>query len=126
MSEAVIRAQEMITHRFSMTVQPLYIVAAVIHWSRAMAKITVKMFATVREAAGTDSITLEAEDVSEALSCLRQKLGPSVKKLIDGLDRDPDRIVILVNGRNPGLSRALSLKLSDGDEVALFPPVSGG
>jgi len=91
-----------------------------------MAKVTVRMFATVREAAGTDSIDLEAESVSEALECLSQKLGHTVKKLLDGLVSDPESIVVLINGKNPGHSRALSQKLSDGDEIALFPPVSGG
>lgn len=84
------------------------------------------MFATVREAAGTDTIMLQAENVSEALDRLGKELGPSFKKLLDGLASDPERIVVLVNGKNPGHSRVLSQRLSDGDEIALFPPVSGG
>jgi molybdopterin synthase sulfur carrier subunit len=91
-----------------------------------MAKVTVRMFATVREAAGTDSVKLEAESVSEALDLLSQKLRPPVKKLLAGFASDPEKIVILINGKNPGYSRALSQRLSDGDEIALFPPVSGG
>jgi molybdopterin synthase sulfur carrier subunit len=106
--------------------QTHYILAVAIDRSRAMAKVTVRMFATVREASGTDSIELEAESVSEALSILGRKLGPLVKKLLAGFDSEPEKIVILINGKNPGYSRALSRILSDGDEIALFPPVSGG
>ncbi len=97
-----------------------------IHSSRAMAKVTVKMFATVREAAGTDTVKLDAKNVLEVLHRLGETLGPSFRCLMDQIVSDPDKIVILVNGRNPGHSRALLQKLSDGDEVALFPPVSGG
>jgi molybdopterin synthase sulfur carrier subunit len=91
-----------------------------------MAKVTVKMFATVREAAGRDIVMLDAKDVSDVLKRLGETQGPSFRLLLGELASDPDKIVILINGRNPGHSRALTQKLSDGDEVALFPPVSGG
>jgi len=91
-----------------------------------MAKVTVRMFATVREAAGTDTVNLEAESVAEALERVSQRFGRSVKRLLDGLASDPESIVVLINGKNPGHSRALAQRLSDGDEIALFPPVSGG
>jgi molybdopterin synthase sulfur carrier subunit len=35
-------------------------------------------------------------------------------------------ITILVNGKNIREIEALATLLSDGDEVAIFPPVSGG
>jgi molybdopterin synthase sulfur carrier subunit len=35
-------------------------------------------------------------------------------------------ITILVNGKNIREMEALATILSDGDEVAIFPPVSGG
>jgi molybdopterin synthase sulfur carrier subunit len=91
-----------------------------------MAKVTVRMFATVRDAAGTDEVKVDGKDVSEVLRILGQRFGPSFKRLLEGLSSDPDKLVILVNGRNPGSTRAVSQKLTDGDEVALFPPVSGG
>lgn len=92
----------------------------------AMARVKVKLFATVREAAGTASVCLEAEDASEILDLLKERFGLSISRLLEDLDSDPDRIVILINGRNPGRVRSLSKRLSDGDEVAIFPPVSGG
>ena len=91
-----------------------------------MAKVTVKMFATVREAAGMDIVKIDAKDVSEVIVRLGETLGPSFRHLMNDLASDPDKIVILINGRNPGHSHALTQRLSDGDEVALFPPVSGG
>lgn len=91
-----------------------------------MAKVTVKMFATVSEAAGIDIIKLEAKDVSDILKRLGETQGPAFRRLLNELASDPDKIVILINGRNPGYPRAIVQTLSDGDEVALFPPVSGG
>lgn len=91
-----------------------------------MARVTVKLFATIREAAGTDSVRVEAENSSEILDLLKAMFGSRLSRLLDNLDSDPDRIVILINGRNPGRPLALSQRLSDGDEVAIFPPVSGG
>jgi molybdopterin synthase sulfur carrier subunit len=94
--------------------------------SGSMARVIVKMFATVREAAGTDSVQVEAENVLELLETLKSMFGVRFSRTVSDLGSDQDRIVILINGRNPGRALALSRDLSEGDEVAIFPPVSGG
>lgn len=91
-----------------------------------MARVIVKMFATVREAAGTDSVQAEAGNVLELLEILKSMFGVRFSRTVSDPGSDPDRIVILINGRNPGRASVLSHTLSDGDEVAIFPPVSGG
>lgn len=50
--------------------------------------------------------------------------GATVASLLDalGLDQDPQHLMILVNRRQVDLDHVLS----DGDEVHLFPPLSGG
>jgi molybdopterin synthase sulfur carrier subunit len=94
--------------------------------AKKMARVTVKMFATVREAAGASSVQLEVKDTAELLAVLKETYGPHLSEIIDGYLSDPDRLVLLINGRNPGRSLVLSEDLSSGDEVAIFPPVSGG
>jgi MoaD family protein len=91
-----------------------------------MARISVKMFATVREAAGTSECVLEADDLSDLVSKLRGNLGPALSKILDRLDSDPEGLVILVNGINVKRRNLTIVRLHDGDDVAIFPPVSGG
>jgi molybdopterin converting factor small subunit len=57
---------------------------------------------------------------------LESRLGRSFSKLVreEGIGRE--RPVILLNGHNIGPDFDSSLKLDDGDEVAIFPPVAGG
>jgi MoaD family protein len=91
-----------------------------------MARISVKMFATVREAAGTSECVFEADDLADLVSKLRSNLGPALSKILDQLDSDPEGLVILVNGLNVERRNRTIVKLRDGDDVAVFPPVSGG
>jgi len=91
-----------------------------------MARVSVKMFATVREAAGTPSARLEAQDIEDLLEKLGKCFGHKLSRLLDESDSDPERLVMLLNGRNIARSRPNPVKLTDGDEVAIFPPVSGG
>ena len=91
-----------------------------------MPRISVKMFATVREAAGTSECVLEADDLADLISKLRRSLGPALSKIFDQLDSDPEGLVILVNGINVERRNLTIVRLRDGDDVAIFPPVSGG
>jgi MoaD family protein len=91
-----------------------------------MARVSVKMFATVREAAGTSECVLEAADLGELVSKLGRSLGPALSKLLSQLDSDPEGLVILINGLNVDRGSRTKMKLRDGDDVAVFPPVSGG
>ena len=80
-------------------------------------RINVKLFAVLREQVGAGQIDLELDDgatVDAAVEQLGQRL-PSIRALLP-------RVAFAVNRAYVKPDE----KLSDGDELALIPPVSGG
>jgi len=79
-------------------------------------RVTVRLFARVREAAGTDMVDLDlgTGSVGEIRSALADRIPP-----IAGLIA---RSALAVNGEYA----PDDLPVSAADEVALIPPVSGG
>ncbi len=80
--------------------------------------VTVRLFAMLRERAGSDSIEVELADgatVAEALAKLAER--PELGELLERM-----QVTMAVNRdyADPGTS------LTAGDELALVPPVSGG
>jgi molybdopterin converting factor subunit 1 len=80
-------------------------------------KVRIKLFASLREAAGCSETVWAFPDCSTVQTLLRHlsKQHPSLGKL-------SDHAWIAVNQRYASMDTLLE----DGDEVALFPPVSGG
>ncbi len=82
-------------------------------------KVSIKYFASIREALGTGSETLETS--APTLAALREEL----------LARGGAYAHVLARGRavRMAINQALtdeSAPLQDGAEVAFFPPVTGG
>lgn len=80
-------------------------------------RVRVKLFAIIRERAGTDQLTLDLPQgatVSSAVSVLRERF-PAVA---DFLSRSAFAV-------NQSYVKAETV-LNDGDELAVIPPVSGG
>ena len=80
-------------------------------------QITVKLFALMRETAGTDTISLELPErttIIQALTVL-QCQHPSLAPYLDN-----SRIALQMEFVSPETT------LQAGDELALIPPVSGG
>ncbi len=80
-------------------------------------KVKVKLFALYRERAGTNELWLDLPDgasVQDALNTLAQRF-PSLEELLG-------RAFFALNKRYVKLQDPLK----DGDELAVFPPVSGG
>lgn len=73
------------------------------------------LFAAAREAAGARQVELTAATVGEVLDQARARFGPAFAAVLEGSR-------VWVNGE----PCELSTPLSDGDEVAVLPPVSGG
>ena len=79
-------------------------------------RIRTLLFATYRDMAGSDALEVElapGATASDLVAALRSR---------PGLDRLPPEPALAVNEVYAPLSTALS----DGDEVALLPPVAGG
>lgn len=79
-------------------------------------RIRTLFFATYRELAGTDELAVELPPGATAADLVRRLRGTG------DLHRLPSEPVLAVNQ----VYAPLSAPLSDGDEVALLPPVAGG
>ena len=91
-------------------------------------KIRVKTFAQIKDILGADSF-LECHNgisMRELLKALRERAGKSDDQLFS---RDGDlhsNLVLMLNGARIYEEDIDSLKLSEGDEITLLSPVSGG
>lgn len=80
-------------------------------------KVRVRLFASFREAVGSGTLAWDAPEgatVAEVVAALRERypgLGPAAEKALLAVNQE------YVGG---------DLRLHDGDELALIPPVSGG
>jgi sulfur-carrier protein len=91
-------------------------------------KIRVKTFAQLKDILGADS-SLEYPDgtsMKELLKSLRQKAGESENQLFSREGELHSHLVLMMNGTRIYAEDIGSIKLSEGDEITLFSPVSGG
>jgi molybdopterin converting factor small subunit len=76
---------------------------------------TLRLFASAREAAGCGSDTFPEKSVEDLLAAAVLRYGPSFAEVLTTCR-------VWLNGEEVGRDAALS----DSDEVAVLPPVSGG
>jgi molybdopterin converting factor small subunit len=97
-----------------------------------MMKIKVKGYLTFRRILEQNSIQeFKDKDVSlfDLLQHLSHKLGDDFSAMIFEPNRTDisSSVAILINGIHyTHLPERLDIKLQDGDEVAIFPPIAGG
>jgi molybdopterin synthase sulfur carrier subunit len=90
-----------------------------------MPRIRVKLFANFREFAGTKELVVEGSTAIEVIELLCKKL-PGFDKLIFRNGELQPYINIFLNGNDILKSGGLNTVLQNYDELAIFPPVSGG
>jgi molybdopterin converting factor subunit 1 len=83
-------------------------------------RITVRYFALLRERAGRETDEVSWDDARPTLARFCEHLAAAAPALADLLR---DRPLLCAVNREYAGAEAL---LKDGDEVALFPPVTGG
>jgi len=94
-----------------------------------MALITVRFYSLWRSRLGTDSATLQADNIDDALAQLEEKFGSRLREKLeaDGIHLDgkiQDYSLILLNGI--ALRNLKSTALKEGDVLHIFPPAIGG
>jgi molybdopterin converting factor small subunit len=82
-----------------------------------VATVTLRLFASAREAARRTTDTVEATSLGEALGIARVRYGADFAAVLDNAR-------VWINGDEPPAGDATML--SEGDELAVLPPVSGG
>jgi molybdopterin converting factor small subunit len=94
-----------------------------------MASIVVKFYSLWRFYLGLDNVTLQVDNLSEALAQVEKRFGTHLREQLraDGVQVDgkiQDYSLILLNGTSLRNLKQTSLK--EGDTVQIFPPATGG
>ena len=96
-------------------------------------RISVRYFTVLREIVGKKEETLEFPKSQKAtmnsvLKCLNTKYGKEFDEYVyDPKTREVKGVLqFLVNGRTLSGTKPMESPLSDGDVIAILPPVSGG
>ena len=88
-----------------------------------------KLFADLAEIAGGKEVAVDADPgdtVGAALAALLDEHPDLADRVYDEDGDLRESINVLRNGTNVRAEAGLDTQLDDGDELALFPPVSGG
>lgn len=91
-------------------------------------RLTLKFFATFREAVGSKTIEREFEDeatVGAILAALESEFEGLSGRLLDDGDLKP-QINVLLEGREVLHMDGVDTVATDGDTLSIFPPVAGG
>ena len=90
-----------------------------------MPQIKVRFFANFREFTKTSELGIEGDTVGEILETICNKF-PGLDRILFSNGKLQPYVNIFLNGENVPGPDGLDKSLHQGDEIAIFPPVSGG
>lgn len=90
-----------------------------------MPNTRVKFFANFREFTGTKELEMDGTTVIGIIKDLCRKFPGFEELIFDGENIKP-YVNVFLNGRNVKESGGINTFLHTNDEIAIFPPVSGG
>lgn len=90
-----------------------------------MPKIRVRFFANLREHTKTKELVLEGMTVREILDKICKKF-PGLESLLFNGEKLRPYMNVFLNGRDISGLNGMETELHTDDEIAIFPPVSGG
>ncbi|HQD26419.1 MoaD/ThiS family protein [Methanoculleus thermophilus] len=91
-------------------------------------KVTLRFFARFGELLGKDRIVDAPENTSLAdlVRDAASQNGEGYGLIFDGEGKFREYVILMRNGKRVSAAAAERTPLSEGDEVAVFPPVAGG
>ncbi len=94
-----------------------------------MASVTIKFYSLWRQYLGIDSITIDADNLEQALAQVDEKFGQKLREqlMANGIQVDGrihEYSLVLLNGAS--LRNLKQTNLKDGDQLQIFPPATGG
>lgn len=91
-------------------------------------KVRIRFFARFRELLGTDIIAEPASGTALAglIREVARKNGEGYDAIFDEHGAFREFVILMRNGKRIEAADAEKAEISDGDEIAVFPPVSGG
>ncbi|MBE3086214.1 MAG: MoaD/ThiS family protein [Actinobacteria bacterium] len=91
-----------------------------------MAKIIIKMYATIREKFKEEKVNIVASTVLEAVRKLVEEYPVLRDEVLDENLNLKNDYIYLLNGRNVEFLQKGDTPLKDGDKISIFPPIAGG
>ncbi|HMA05095.1 MAG TPA: ubiquitin-like small modifier protein 1 [Methanomicrobiales archaeon] len=91
-------------------------------------KVRIRFFARFRELLGTDIVAEPAPGTSFAglVREVARRNGEGYRAIFDDSGAFREHVILMRNGKRIEAAEAGETVIDDGDEIAVFPPVSGG
>ena len=86
---------------------------------------TIKLFASLRKLTGKKEIDIPGASLQEVLERLARDY-PALQQFLLHEGQLHTRVIITVNGQSIDLTTGLATPISRQDQIAIFPPISGG
>ncbi len=86
----------------------------------------VKLYATLKEIVGKDTLQIEGKTVKEVIENLIKEFPVLKNEIVNEDNSLKDDYIYLVNGRNIVFLRNEDTPLKESDKLTIFPPVGGG